>query len=613
MLPGTMSVAVLLLQSEAERLLPWAERFARARGERLVVLRPSAEDAGFHAEDVAAEKVAEPRSTEMKLLLARLRRGRTETTGTTAAEPAAPLRVELCGLPAEDVADAVLELIARRGLGVLLLPAPKDADGPVRRIFRRASCEALILRPGRVDEAAARSVLVPLSTGANARAALRNAVALTAAEGTVTALYVEPPVAGEEESVAVGRLNLERELRRSLGASSGRVVPRVRIADDVAGGILAEIGASAYDLVLVGATEGVVKTQLTRKSVSRRLRREAQDCAVGVVRAAAPFADRLERGLARALRSAVPQLSRDERTELVAKVQSNSTFNFDFVALVCLSTLIAGLGLLRNSGAVVIGAMLVAPLMTPLVGCGLALVHGNAVLVSNAARAVLLGFLLSFGIGLALGLTGSAVTDEMLARGEPHLFDLVVAGASGLAAAYATARPGLSGALPGVAIAAALVPPIATSGIAAASGEGGLAVGAGLLFFTNIVAIVLGSAAALYALGLRTERLPDTQRRWIRPTLAGLATLLFALSVWLAWPNALRNELERTVEAHEAMLGRLRAEGAELDVWVEATEPVTAELVDAVGAVFAAHTGRADVRVRVHSELVSEGPTSPPR
>jgi len=163
-------------------------------------------------------------------------------------------------------------------------------------------------------------------------------------------------------------------------------------------------------------------------------------------------------------------LDRERRISLVERVQNSSQWDFDFVALICLSTLIAGLGLLQDSTAVVIGAMLVAPLMTALVGAGLSLIQGNRRLIRNAACSVVLGFLLSFAIGLFLGLMARYFTDvtehlpdEMKSRGSPGVLDLVIAFASGVAAAYAMGRPNLVSALPGVAIAAALVPPIATS------------------------------------------------------------------------------------------------------------------------------------------------------
>ena len=301
--------------------------------------------------------------------------------------------------------------------------------------------------------------------------------------------------------------------------------------------------------------------------------------------------------------------------------------------MVCLSTLIAGLGLIRDSAAVVIGAMLVAPLMTPLVGCGLALVHGNLVLIRNATRAVLLGFLLSFGIGVLLGATipDVAWTSELISRGEPNQLDLIVALASGLAAAYATARPGLSGALPGVAIAAALVPPIATAGIGAALGHYADALGALLLFLSNIVAIVLGAAFSLYALGMRGERPRERKTLWIRPVITILVVTVAALTIALAteWhdrldgkrvSDELRGKIEAILEGENAELrsmistwgeptdpNRRETRTVRLKLRVDTPKPPTPRLVERLSKLATREIGR-PTSVQIAASIVIESP-----
>ena len=99
---------------------------------------------------------------------------------------------------------------------------------------------------------------------------------------------------------------------------------------------------------------------------------------------------------------AVPQMDRESRIALHEGLLMNSTWNFDFISLMLLSTSIAALGLISNSVAVVIGAMLVAPLMTPILATGLALVQGNVPMIINASRSILFGFLASLGISFLL-------------------------------------------------------------------------------------------------------------------------------------------------------------------------------------------------------------------
>ena len=193
-----------------------------------------------------------------------------------------------------------------------------------------------------------------------------------------------------------------------------------------------------------------------------------------------------------ALRLRVPQLTREDRIAVFEKLQNSSRWNFDFMALICLSTAIAALGLIVNSTAVVIGAMLVAPLMTPILGSGLALVQGNAPLVLDCVRSILLGFLFALVIGAAVGFTAllfpgyGQLTPELAARGRPGAPDMLIALFSGIAASYCIARPNLASALAGVAIAAALVPPIATTGISLAWGNFMNATGSALLFGINV-------------------------------------------------------------------------------------------------------------------------------
>jgi uncharacterized membrane protein len=169
----------------------------------------------------------------------------------------------------------------------------------------------------------------------------------------------------------------------------------------------------------------------------------------------------------------------------------------------------------------------------------LALVYGNLVFLRRTMRTVGAGFIVALGVGCLVGLVmWPDPSDAMSSRGRPGTLDLVVAFASGLAAAYAIGRPGLSAALPGVAIAASLVPPIATAGLCLVTGELAIAAGAALLFFTNMVAIVLGSAVSLYAAGVRSDHLHRRQKGWVRRVVIIVfvlaALLVIPLSFWLA-------------------------------------------------------------------------------
>jgi len=209
-----------------------------------------------------------------------------------------------------------------------------------------------------------------------------------------------------------------------------------------------------------------------------------------------------------------------------------------------LATAIASLGLLQDSPAVVIGSMLLAPLMTPMIGAGLSLAQANPKLGMNSMRAIACGAVLTLAISclIATVTPGEEMTSEVLARGNPNVLDLMIALLSACAAAYALARPNLVGAVAGVAIATALVPPLCSAGISMAYRQYAVALGAALLFVTNLVAIILGAARTFHYLGVTTIAASARQRRWVYRTLAVLGVVM----VGLAFP--LGYALERNID-----------------------------------------------------------------
>jgi uncharacterized hydrophobic protein (TIGR00271 family) len=356
----------------------------------------------------------------------------------------------------------------------------------------------------------------------------------------------------------VGQRRLAKIVQRAGVRLGEHVRARVETADDLKTGI-GQALEDPCDLLIFGAPEG----REAKRILSRALPNEANSNrvlpAVGLFRAAIPLTGRIRRRVDLILQTHVPQLDRDQRVSLVDRLEASSQRNFDFTTLMCLSTLIAALGLLQNSTAVVIGAMLIAPLMTPLVAIGLAIVQGNKLLLRTAQWTVLQGFLLAFVIAFLVGIVGNMMatatwrwpTPEMWARGSPSILDLLVAFVSGLAAAYAMGRPNLLSALPGVAIAAALVPPIATSGMALALGEYGLAAGALMLFLTNIVAIVLATCVSLWSVGIRDAHEYGTKQRWSPRIAVALCVAALALALLESrprFPIAMVQQMQEVIE-----------------------------------------------------------------
>jgi len=224
-----------------------------------------------------------------------------------------------------------------------------------------------------------------------------------------------------------------------------------------------------------------------------------------------------------------------ERFEVVHKeISDGSEPALRFYILVAISTLIASFGLISNSTAVIIGAMLVAPLMTPIFGISLSLVRGEPRLLGRAARAEIVGVVAAVLMGFILGtlLGDIETTPEMLSRTRPNLFDLFVAVLAGFAGAYALVDEKISPALPGVAVATAIVPPLANSGLCLALGEVQGSIGSFLLFFANFLSILIVASTLFVFSGMAKRygakaRKIDFARRFGLPFVAFLLIALF--------------------------------------------------------------------------------------
>jgi uncharacterized hydrophobic protein (TIGR00271 family) len=202
-----------------------------------------------------------------------------------------------------------------------------------------------------------------------------------------------------------------------------------------------------------------------------------------------------------------------------------------FFTLLVLSAAIAAFGLANDSAAVIIGAMLIAPLMTPIMGTSAAIVQNWWPRAGESLAIVFAGSVAAIAVGIAVGIvdvsltTGAPLPGEMLSRTSPNLADLGIALAAGAAGAFVTVRTEASSALPGVGISVALVPPLATAGMFLSIGDLHLALGAILLFATNLVAIILAGGLVLTGAGFGAYRDRVGAKRARRATIALVAIL----------------------------------------------------------------------------------------
>ena len=163
-----------------------------------------------------------------------------------------------------------------------------------------------------------------------------------------------------------------------------------------------------------------------------------------------------------------------------------------FYVLITCSAIIATLGLLANSVAIIIGAMIIAPLIGPITGVAYAMTMANRRLLRRSILTILQGTIITIATAfVTASLIGlRAPSSEILSRANPTLIDLGVAMAAGAAGAFANSRRSIAEALPGVAIAVALAPPLSVIGIGLSLGEKHLFIGATLLFLTNLTGII---------------------------------------------------------------------------------------------------------------------------
>jgi len=219
--------------------------------------------------------------------------------------------------------------------------------------------------------------------------------------------------------------------------------------------------------------------------------------------------------------------------------------------LLTLSAVIATGGILVDSTATVIGAMIVAPLATPILAVGLAItiVHPRQVarsaliLAMSVVFVVLIGFLLTLILPVAVN---PDTNSQVAGRISPNLIDLLIAVATGMVGGFAITRSDLAGVLPGVAIAISLVPPLSVVGVVLAGGNLSQAFGAFLLFLSNAVAMV-GAGAAIFAIA-GYNRAARGSRSQVKRPIVIISLLAGALVVMLGVASA--QSVAQAVEVH---------------------------------------------------------------
>jgi uncharacterized hydrophobic protein (TIGR00271 family) len=228
------------------------------------------------------------------------------------------------------------------------------------------------------------------------------------------------------------------------------------------------------------------------------------------------------------------ELTESAREKIYQSVLDSSHLDLEYVAMLAFAGLIALFGLLQNSVAVIIGAMLISPLMNPVLAAALALILGDWSLGRRAAS------VLAWSIGGVIALTClvawltplKQVTPEILARTNPNLLDLLVAVLAGLAGTLALrGGPVSMTIIPGVAIAVAVIPPLAVVGFSLSGQHGAMAWGGFLLFVTNLVSIMISAALVFRLMGFAPHEDTQEGRAKLHKRVAVSALVLIILAV----------------------------------------------------------------------------------
>jgi uncharacterized hydrophobic protein (TIGR00271 family) len=303
--------------------------------------------------------------------------------------------------------------------------------------------------------------------------------------------------------------------------------------------------------------------------------------------------------------------SRQEPVQLQAfqaDLLSESVLDPIYVILIIGSCAIATFGLLANSTAVIIGAMIIAPLMLPIRGLAFGALQGNVLLFRQGMFTVIAGTLLSIVIAFCIGILIRLPSygSEVLARSAPNLLDLGIAVAAGGISGYAKVEPKVSGSLAGTAIAVALMPPLCVIGLGLAQASWSLSLGATLLYFTNLLGITLSCMLVFLLAGYASLHRARKALTW---TLALTAVLIIPLGVSffrLAQQSHLETSLRRALLSRTLTFQRLEllrsetnwlANPPEVRLNVRAKEPVTSRQVQLLEEFLEREMGRSFVLI----------------
>lgn len=422
-------------------------------------------------------------------------------------------KVELVTRVANSVIRGILDCASEEGADLLILGVHWQGHGEftlgviAENVAAAAHCDVLIYRPGTTIQF--KHIIVP--TDGSPESKVANEIGLLMSNFyrvDVEALYISD---GAHDSYWMGLGRILQAVDEIPGHE--RIKHNIVSAQSPVAGVLAR--ADADDLLVIGESQRNSLERWLYGDFSRALLNRSKSSVVLVARDVKNdgWFGQLQQSLGRFSLRLTPV----EEDEIAWQAQGMANLTVDYIVLIIISAALASLGLIVNSTAVIIGAMLVAPLMSPLIGLAVGLATVRLNMIRRGLVTLVIGVLLALLVALVIGAIVPIPfpTTEMLARGNPSPADVAVALASGVIGAYATARKDIPSALAGVAIAAALMPPLVTLGLDFPNGGSfGIGARAGLLFLTNIIGITLAAWGIFLWLGLRPSGKFNAIQRW---------------------------------------------------------------------------------------------------
>lgn len=302
-----------------------------------------------------------------------------------------------------------------------------------------------------------------------------------------------------------------------------------------------------------------------------------------------------------------------------------------YFLVLTIANLIALGGLITNNVAVIIGAMLISPLMGPILSSGFAFITENTWIGKQALKKIVLSMLITIIVAAAATYISPLkdATDEILSRTRPNLYDLIIAFLAGTVGAMAlcTKRDYLT-IVPGVAIATAVIPPLSVTGYGMGSGNFLISLGGFSLFFTNFAAIVISTCIVFFVYGFRPGMTTEFTASQLRRRLVLLGFILLVISIPLLYTlhksivevrlrsnvsAVLTKDFNREKSSHLAAFSYTKGQGGSIDVNViintvsymgeSEIEKVQKDLKDAIGG---------NTRLNVEQVLVQAGGLKPP-